>query len=102
MTVNALPCAAPASVAPVRFSQGATAHGGCKRMVDEGLRGKINARHCEPSGLAFGEPTGELREAISATRQEIASARCARLAMTPRLDSVAGTPAPEVAAFLAH
>jgi hypothetical protein len=37
-------------------------------------------RHCEPPGLAFGKPKGELREAISSrkymrTRIEIASLR---------------------------
>src|SRR5882724_10609518 len=38
--------------------------------------------HCEPSGLAFGKPKDELREAIPTLRNEIASACFARLAMT--------------------
>jgi hypothetical protein len=46
-------------------------------------------RHCEPSGLAFGEPKDKLREAISNRRRirvrlGIASSRCALLAMTVR------------------
>ena len=41
------------------------------------------SRHCEPSGLAFGEPKDKLREAISATLNEQAKRDCfASLAMT--------------------
>ncbi len=29
------------------------------------MTGESRRRHCEPSGLAFGEPKGKLREAIS-------------------------------------
>jgi acyl-CoA synthetase (AMP-forming)/AMP-acid ligase II len=43
--------------------------------------------HCEPPGLAFGKPKDRLREAISAFGHEIASARDARLAMTPMVKS---------------
>src|ERR1051326_8885489 len=39
-------------------------------------------RHCEPTGLAFGEPKDKLREAISVARQEVASVVCGGLAMT--------------------